>query len=102
MAASNDTMQMLHEALAGQLLDMIKNGVPVDAKGDDDGEVEQKFRRPTAAELGVAVSFLKNNSVTMSIEEDGALKELQEALAKRKNRTDKPTMPDPLDVPGWH
>lgn len=99
MAASNDIMQELHAALAGQLLDMIKNGVPMDGKPDEDGNVEQTFRRPTAAELGVAVSFLKNNSVTMSVEEDDALKELQQALAKRKS---KPVMPDPLDMGGFH
>lgn len=99
MAASNSIMQELHEALAGQLLDMIKNGIPVDGKPDDDGNVEQTFRRPTAAELGVAVSFLKNNSVTMSVEEDDALKELQQALAKRKS---KPVMPDALDMGGFH
>lgn len=94
MAASNDIMQELHSALASQLLDMIRDGITVEGK-----EGGTTMRRPTAAELGVAVSFLKNNSVTMSVEEDDALKELQAALSKRKS---KPVMPDPHDMDGWH
>ena len=60
MAASDATLKALHAVLAEQLLDMIQNGVPLfDKEGNESGT-----RKATAAELAVAVTFLKNNEIT--------------------------------------
>ena len=97
MAAANELMGELHAVLAAQMVDALKNGVP--CKWDDETGDVIATRSANASEWSAIVSFLKANSVTMSVEEDDALKELQQALAKRKS---KPVMPDPLDLGGFH
>ena len=89
MAASDATLKALHAVLAEQLLDMIQNGVPVfDKEGNESGT-----RKATAAELAVAVTFLKNNEVTANLDDSDATKALREALEARRKRA-KPVMPD--------
>lgn len=89
MAASDATLKALHAVLAEQLLDMIQNGVPVfDKEGNEVGT-----RKATAAELGVAVTFLKNNEITANLDDSDATKALREALEARRKKA-KPVMPD--------
>lgn len=89
MAASDATLKALHAVLAEQLLDMIQNGVPVfDKEGNESGT-----RKATAAELAVAVTFLKNNEITANLDDSDATKALREALEARRKRA-KPVMPD--------
>lgn len=88
-AASDATLKALHAVLAEQLLDMIQNGVPVfDKEGNESGT-----RKATAAELAVAVTFLKNNEITANLDDSDATKALREALEARRKKA-KPVMPD--------
>lgn len=98
MAASDATLKALHAVLAEQLLDMIQNGVPVfDKEGNESGT-----RKATAAELAVAVTFLKNNEITANLDDSDATKALREALEARRKKA-KPVMPDFLsDTGGVH
>ena len=97
-AASDATLKALHAVLATELLDMVKNGVPVfDKEGNEAGT-----RKPTAAELAVAVTFLKNNDITADLNDSDATRELREALEARRKKA-KPVMPDFLsDSGGMH
>lgn len=97
-AASDTTLKELHAVLAEQLLDMIRNGVPVfDKEGNEAGT-----RKATAAELAVAVTFLKNNEITADLNDSDATRELREALEARRKKA-KPVMPDFLsDAGGMH
>ena len=98
MAASDATLKALHAVLAEQLLGMIQNGVPVfDKEGNESGT-----RKATAAELAVAVTFLKNNEITANLDDSDATKALREALEARRKKA-KPVMPDFLsDSGGMH
>lgn len=98
MAASDAILESLHEALAVELLDLIKNGVPVfDKEGNESGT-----RKATAAEMAVAVTFLKNNDITANFDDSDATKALREALEARRKKA-KPVMPDFLsDSGGMH
>ena len=97
-AASDSTLKALHAVLAAELLDMVKNGVPIfDKEGNEAGT-----RKPTAAELAVAVTFLKNNDITADLNDSDATRELREALEARRKKA-KPVMPDYLsDSGGMH
>ena len=97
-AASDATLKALHAVLAEQLLDMIQNGVPAfDKEGNESGT-----RKATAAELAVAVTFLKNNEITANLDDSDATKALREALEARRKKA-KPVMPDFLsDSGGMH
>lgn len=96
-AASDATLKALHAVLAEQLLDMIQNGVPVfDKEGNESGT-----RKATAAELAVAVTFLKNNEITANLDDSDATKALREALEARRKKA-KPVMPDFLADGGMH
>ena len=87
--ASEEVLKQLHAELANQLLDMIRNGVPVlDKEGEEVGT-----RKATAAELAVAVTFLKNNEITANLDDTDATKALREALEARRRKA-KPVMPD--------
>ena len=96
--ASEEVLKQLHAELAHQLLDMIRNGVPVlDKEGEEVGT-----RKATAAELAVAVTFLKNNEITANLDDTDATKALREALEARRKKA-KPVMPDFLaDSGGMH
>ena len=97
-AASDATLKALHAVLAEQLLDMIQNGVPTfDKEGNERGT-----RKATAAELSVAVAFLKANDITANLDDSDATKALREALEARRKKA-KPVMPDFLsDSGGMH
>ena len=89
MSASDTLLKELHAELARQLLDVVKNGVPVfDKEGEEVGT-----RKATAAELAVAVTFLKNNDITADLNDSDATKELRDALEARRKKA-KPVMPD--------
>ena len=98
MSASDTLLKELHAELARQLLDVVRNGVPVfDKEGDEVGT-----RKATAAELTVAVTFLKNNDITADLNDSDATKELRDALEARRKKA-KPVMPDFLsDSGGMH
>ena len=98
MAASDATLKALHAVLAEQLLDMIQNGVPIfDKEGNESGT-----RKATAAELAVAVAFLKANDITANLDDSDATKALREALEARRKKA-KPVIPDFLaDSGGMH
>ena len=97
-AASDATLKALHAVLAEQLLDMIRKGVPVfDKEGNEAGT-----RKATAAELAVAVTFLRNNDITADPNDSDVTRELREALEARRKKA-KPVMPDFLsDNGGMH
>ena len=98
MAASDATLKELHAVLAEQLLDIVRNGVPLfDKEGTEIGT-----RKATAAELSVAVAFLKANDITANLDDSDATKALREALEARRKKA-KPVMPDFLsDSGGMH
>ena len=98
MSASENILKELHAQLAQELLDIVRNGVPIfDKEGNEVGT-----RKATAAELSVAVSFLKNNEITADINDSDATRELREALEARR-RKKKAVMPDFLsDEVGLH
>lgn len=96
MAADNDTLGLIHKALAEQFLDILTNGIPVE-KADVEGNVTTTIRKPTAAEYAVVVTFLKANSITADVEENDALAMLKKKMEeKRKQRH---TLSDHLDMP---
>ena len=93
---SNATLTALHDAVAKMLLEIVTEGVPV--KWDDAGEVIA-MRPASAAELGAAITLLKNNSITAVIEESDALTALQAAMAAKRKKA-RPVLPDYLsDAP---
>lgn len=95
MSASDTLLKELHAELARQLLDVVRNGVPVfDKEGEEVGT-----RKATAAELAVAVTFLKNNDITADLNDSDATRELREALEARRKKA-KPVMPDFLSDSG--
>ena len=98
MAASENILKELHAQLAQELLDIVRNGVPVfDKEGNEAG-----IRKATAAELSVAVAFLKANDITANLDDSDATKALREALEARRKKA-KPVMPDFLsDSGGMH
>ena len=98
MSASENILKELHAQLAKELLDIVRNGVPVfDKEGNESGT-----RKATAAELSVAVAFLKNNEITADLNDSDATRELREALEARR-RKKKAVMPDFLsDEGGLH
>ena len=97
MSASESLLKELHAQLAKELLDIVRNGVPIfDKEGNEVGA-----RKATAAELAVAVAFLKNNEITADLNDSDATRELREALeARRKKKA--PVMPDFLSDVGVH
>lgn len=98
MAASSALLGELHAVVAEKLIDIIRNGVSVD-KEDSEGNVTTATRPATASELTAAITFLKNNSITSSIDEDEALSEMKKLLTAASNRSKAPgvSMPDPYD-----
>ena len=98
MSASENILKELHAQLAQELLDIVRNGVPVfDKEGNEVGT-----RKATAAELSVAATFLKNNEITADLNDSDATRDLREALEARRKRA-KPVMPDFLaDMDGLH
>ncbi len=95
--ATSELLKELHHATAVGLLDIIKNGVPVfDKEGNEGGT-----RKATAAELAVAVTFLKANDITANLDDSDATKALREALEARRKKA-KPVMQDFLSDGGMH
>lgn len=68
MAANENSMGMLHDLLARQLIAKIESG------------------EATASELAVAAKFLKDNNITCMPTEDNAIGELEEKLKQRKSK----------------
>lgn len=105
MAASETVLGEVHELLAQDFVNMLRNGITEIVKqgsGENATEVEVT-RRPTAAERAVMVSFLKNNNVTSTPAEDSALAEMQALMAARRAKKP-PILTDTLaDMPaGMH
>lgn len=85
MAASNATLQALHEAVAQGLLEIITEGVPM--KWDDDGEVTAR-RKASAAEFGAAIKLLSDNNITAKLEDNDALQALQKVMEANRAKGD--------------
>lgn len=89
MAASEEVLGGLHEALALEFASLIRDGVPVYATTTDKESGDSSFeqigsRRPTAAEFSVMVAFLNNNKITATPAQSDAVAELQGVLNKRR------------------
>lgn len=74
MAASEETLSSLHEALTTQLLARINSG------------------EATAADMAVARGILKDNNITCAPGEDNAIGELQKKLDARRAKREKPRL----------
>lgn len=95
MSASEAVLKELHAQLAQELLDIVRNGVPVfDKEGNEVGN-----RKATAAELSVAVAFLKANEITADLNDSDATRELRDALEARRKKK-RIAMPDFLSDNG--
>ena len=75
MASKSDKMDLMHELLAKNFLDMLNNGVEY---VDKEGEI--KIRKCNAAELNAIRQFLKDNNISADPEFNSTLKELSEDL----------------------
>lgn len=80
MAATDKVLGDLHEAVARALIRAIESRV--------DGDGIPIY--PSAAELGAAITFLKNNNVTCVPTDDNALGELQKKLEQKQHGKDRP------------
>jgi len=52
----------------------------------------------TAADIGAAIKFLKDNAITASIEDNAALSELKQKLDERRANRPQPSLPRTLTV----
>lgn len=85
MAAPIDMLGLIHKLTAEKFLHMIENGVEV-TDTDKEGNATTHYRALTAAEWGVITTFLKSNNITASVNDNDALKALQDKLTgKRKS-----------------
>lgn len=85
MAAPIDMMGLIHKLTAEKFLKMIEEGVEVE-ETDKEGNVTVRVRPLTAAEWGVITGFLKANNITASVNDNDALRALQDKLTgKRKS-----------------
>lgn len=75
MASKPDKMDLMHELLAKNFLDMLKNGVEY---VDREGEI--KYRKCNASELNAIRQFLKDNNISADAEFNNQIKELNEEL----------------------
>lgn len=75
--ATVDLMDMLHRATAEELIDIIRNGVPIfDAEGNDTG----RRAKPAASYLAAAIKFLKDNDITAEMDSNKSLSDLRDAI----------------------
>ena len=81
MAASEQKLGELHEAVANAFSEQVKGFVEVD---EETGA--EKVIRPSPALLGAAVAFLKNNNITADATQNEALVGLGKALAARRRK----------------
>lgn len=75
MAATDKVLGELHIAVARALTRAIEGRL------DEDGNPVY----PTAAELGAAITFLKNNNITAIATDDNALGELERKLQEKQH-----------------
>lgn len=76
--ASESALAELHNAAASVLKEMITPVITTSEEG-----VETKVL-PSAAEVAVAIKFLKDNAVFMAPEQSTAVSELEELVRKRR------------------
>lgn len=86
MAASNATLQALHEAVANGLLEIISEGVPM-KWNEETGEVAVR-RKASAAEFGAAIKLLSDNNITAKLEDNDALQALQKVMEANRAKGD--------------
>lgn len=99
MAAPIDMMGLIHKLTAEKFLKMIEEGVEVEHT-DKEGNVTVSMRPLSAAEWGVITGFLKNNNITASVNDNDALKALQDKLTG-KRKTIRPTLDDSDGATLW-
>lgn len=88
MAASDKQLGGLHSQVAALMAEMLQPRKVEDL--DSEGEVIRvRVVYPSAAEIAVAVKFLKDNSISADIEESDDLKEMRENLAKTRRPSKK-------------
>ena len=80
--ASEEKLSELHGQLAETLTDMIQ--VRTVTKYDKEGEAYDETVEPSPAALAVAAKFLKDNNITATPSQSGAVDELKDKLAKRR------------------
>ena len=98
-AASSEAMELLHAELAKTLTEEIKVKEEVTTE-EVDGEVIERVRvvHPSSSWAAVAVAFLKNNAVTMAPAKGNATGELEEELAKMREKRVMPSAQDRADA----
>lgn len=75
MASNVNEMDLIHQLLSRNFLDMLQKGVQYI---DREGEV--KYRQCNAAELNAIRQFLKDNNISADVEFNSSLKELKDEL----------------------
>lgn len=91
MAASETTLNKIHEVFATYLLDLLTKTVPVHNEEGD--VVDEVPYRVSAAELGVITKFLKDNNISFvgggdeEDEELNAIRERAKEAARRQGFT---------------
>jgi hypothetical protein len=81
MAASDKALGQLHEDVANAFAEQVKGYTETTEDG------KERVVRPSPALLGAAVTFLKNNNITADPEGNKALRDLNEKLKARRNKT---------------
>lgn len=99
MAAPLDMMGLIHKLTAEKFLKMIEDGVEIE-ETDKEGNVTVRYRALSAAEWGVITTFLKSNNITASVNDNDALKALQDKLTG-KRKTIRPVLDDSDGAPVW-
>lgn len=80
MAASEQVLGELHEAVTTAFVEQVKGFV------EQDDEGRETVTRPSPALLGAAVAFLKNNNITADATQNEALIGLSKALQARRRK----------------
>lgn len=84
MAASEQKLGDLHEAVADALSEQVRGYTKVELNAEGD-QVETEVKASPAL-LSAAIAFLKNNNITADAEDNEALRNLGQALAARRKK----------------
>ena len=84
MAASEQKLGALHEAVADALSEQVKGYTAIELNAQ--GEQVEREVKASPALLSAAIAFLKNNNITADAEDNEALRNLGQALAARRKK----------------
>lgn len=84
--ASTDVLGALHSLVASVLTKQLKlaDGALAGELTPEQIEALEGVLSDTKVSIGAAISFLKNNNITASIEKSNELRELEETLSKKR------------------